>query len=58
MVRRGGQLGIFHVNDGVAHFHPLPGNLEGQPARVDLPADTRIVVEGRHRLADGDAVAE
>ena len=58
VVRRGGQLGIFHVNDGVAHFHPLPGNLEGQPARVDLPADTRIVVEGRHRLADGDAVAE
>jgi RND family efflux transporter MFP subunit len=58
VVRRGGQLGIFRVNDGEAHFHPLPQALEGQPATVDLPADTRIVVEGRHRLTDGDPVAE
>lgn len=58
VVRRAGQLGLFYVNDGEAHFHPLPGALEGQPARVELPDDTRIVVEGRQRLADGEPVTE
>lgn len=58
VVRRGGQLGVFHVNGGKARFHPLPQALEGQAVAVDLPDDTRIVVEGRHRLADGDPVTE
>ena len=58
VVRRGGRLGVFGVNDGIAHFYPLPGALEGQPARTDLPGDTRIVVEGRHRLTHGEPVAE
>lgn len=58
VVRRGGRLGVFHVNAGKARFHPLPQALEGQPVAVDLPDDTRIVVEGRHRLADGDPVVE
>jgi RND family efflux transporter MFP subunit len=55
-VRRGGTLGVFVLTDGEAAFHPLEGALEGQPARVGLPADSMIIVEGRQRLQDGDAV--
>lgn len=58
VVRRGDRLGIFHVDNGVARFHPLPDALEGQPAQIDLPRDTRIVIDGRHLLADGEPVAE
>jgi len=56
VVRRDGKLGIFYLNDGRAHFHPLPGALEGQPVAVSLPHATRVIVEGRQRLADGDTV--
>jgi len=55
-VRRGGELGIFVLSDGKAAFHRLEGALEGQPARVELPGDSQIIVEGRQRLQDGDAV--
>ncbi len=56
LVRRDGSLGVFLVEDGKARFHPLPDATEGQPARVDLPAAARLVLEGRQRLSDGDAV--
>jgi RND family efflux transporter MFP subunit len=56
VVRRGGTLGLFVSNSGAARFHPLPGALEGQPARVDLPPDTRVVLEGRQGLSEGDAL--
>lgn len=57
LVRRGAELGIFLVDDSKARFHSLPGATEGQPAVVDLPADTQLIVEGRQRLADGDAIS-
>ena len=50
-VRRGNDLGIFLAVQGKAKFHPLPGALEGQPSPIDLPADSRIVIEGRHGLS-------
>jgi RND family efflux transporter MFP subunit len=56
LVRRNGTLGIFLADDGAAQFRPLPGAQEGQPAPVDLPLDTRIVVAGRERLGDGAPV--
>ncbi len=56
LVRREGQLGVFVLNDNHAHFLPLPEALEGQPARSDLPDETRIIVQGRHSLQDGTAV--
>ena len=56
LVRRDGGLGVFLIYDGAARFHPLPEATEGQPARVDLPAEARLVLEGRQRLSDGDAV--
>jgi len=57
LVRRQGVLGVFSVEDGRARFHPVPDALEGQPARIELPADTPIVVEGRQALRDGEAVS-
>lgn len=55
-VRRGEQLGVFVDQQGLARFVALPDAREGQPARVQLPADTRLVTEGRQRLKDGDAI--
>jgi membrane fusion protein, multidrug efflux system len=57
LVRRDGGLGVFVERDGVAHFHRIPDALEGQPARIELPADTRIVLAGRNRLQAGDRVS-
>jgi RND family efflux transporter MFP subunit len=50
-VRRGDRLGIFLARDGKARFHPLPDALEGQPAAINLPPASRIVIEGRHGLS-------
>ncbi len=57
LVRRQGTLGVFSVADGRARFHALPDALEGQPAPIDLPAGTPIVMEGRQRVSDGEAVS-
>jgi RND family efflux transporter MFP subunit len=57
LVRRGGELGLFYSAGGVARFHALPGAVEGQPAAVDLPLDTPLIVQGRQRLSDGDDIS-
>lgn len=57
LVRRDEQLGIFLVDDTKARFHPVPGAIEGQPAVVELPAESTLIVEGRQRLSDGDQVS-
>jgi RND family efflux transporter MFP subunit len=57
LVRRNGTLGVFVANDGAAQFKALPGAQEGQPAAIDLPPGTRIVVAGRERLGNGAAVS-
>lgn len=56
VVQRTGQLGLFVVEGGQAKFHPLPAAQEGRPAKVDLPLDTRVVVDGRINLSDGSAL--
>ncbi len=56
LVRRGGRLGVFLANDSHARFVELDGAAEGQPAVAELPADARVIVEGRHGLKDGMAV--
>ncbi|MBY4677520.1 efflux RND transporter periplasmic adaptor subunit [Marinobacterium arenosum] len=56
VVKRDGQLGVMLYQDGKARFQPLPGALEGQAAPVDLPPDSRVIVEGQHAVNDGDAV--
>jgi RND family efflux transporter MFP subunit len=57
LVRRGSELGLFYSEGGVARFHALPGAVEGQPAAVDLPLDTQLIVQGRQRLSDGDDIS-
>jgi RND family efflux transporter MFP subunit len=56
LVRRGRDLGIFIVADKHAKFVALDKAQEGQPAPVDLPDDTAVIVDGRFLLADGDPV--
>lgn len=56
LVRRDGDLGVFVVADGTARFRALPAAIEGRPAPSDLPADARLVVDGRYGLNDGDSV--
>lgn len=56
LVRRDGALGVFTITDGRARFRSLPEAIEGRPAPTDLPADTRLAVEGRYGLGDGDRV--
>lgn len=58
LVRRDGTLGVFVVDSGRARFLPIPGAEEGRPAAVDLPAASRVIVDGRQRLSEGDAVTE
>jgi RND family efflux transporter MFP subunit len=56
MLRRADQMGIFIAQAGQAVFVPLVQAREGQPAQVNLPADTLLIVEGRQRLQHGDPV--
>lgn len=56
VLRRDGQLGVFVAENGKARFVALPEAQEGRPAALDLPAQTRIVTEGRLQLRAGDAI--
>jgi len=53
---REGVSGVFTVNDDRAHFMPLADVQEGRPVVVDLSPDTRLVIDGRAGLKDGDPV--
>ncbi|WP_286240869.1 efflux RND transporter periplasmic adaptor subunit [Neptuniibacter halophilus] len=53
---RQGQLGVMQVVDGKAQFVVLPDAIEGQAARVGLPGDSLIIVEGQHSVIDGASV--
>ncbi len=56
VVRRQDSLGVFIVEDQHARFHPLPQAQEGRPAQANLPADARIITDGRYLLEDGVAI--
>jgi RND family efflux transporter MFP subunit len=55
--RRQGRYGVFTVDGARARFVVLPGVQEGRPARVALPAGTRVVIRGEQSLQDGDSIA-
>ncbi len=57
LVRRKG-LGVFLAVDGRAKFVPLPGASAGQPAAFanTLTKDSAIIINGRFKINDGDAV--
>lgn len=60
LTRRDGVLGVLIVDasrdDKRAGFVELKSALEGRPAPIALPLDTRVIVEGRHQLSPGDAI--
>lgn len=55
-VQRGERVGLMLWTEGKAQFYPLPAAIEGQPAVVDLPADTELIIEGQFSLRDGETV--
>lgn len=55
-VQRAKHTGLMLWIEGKAQFYPLPAAIEGQPAVVDLPADTELIIEGQFSLRDGEAV--
>ena len=59
VLERDGQLGVFILDraQASARFYPLPNAFPGQPAKLELPADTPIITNGRHALVDGAQVA-
>lgn len=55
--RRNGVPGVFVAREGKARFLALAGAQEGRPAAAaSLSPDTPVVVDGRQRLQDGDAI--
>jgi RND family efflux transporter MFP subunit len=59
LVRRGGQLGVFTVQGGVARFVALPQAQEGraEPVPASLPPSTLVVHGGQEALQDRQAVS-
>jgi RND family efflux transporter MFP subunit len=53
---RDGQLGIFVLEGNKARFTALPHALPGHPVKIDLPSQTRIIIDGRFGLIDGTSV--
>lgn len=56
LVRRGEQLGIMVLEQDRARFVPLADAIEGQASPVELPADTRVIIEGQFSVHHGDPV--
>lgn len=54
--KRGAAFGVFVLEGTTARFLLLPGAQEGRPVAAPMLADKTIVVDGRHGLADGQAV--
>jgi len=58
LVRRKNEMGIFILENGRARFHALNGANEGQAVTIDLPKSTRIIIDGRFSLKNGDVVRD
>lgn len=56
MIHRKGELGIFLAQEGVAHFLPLPGAMEGRPAPMAGRIEGDVIVTGREVIQDGEPV--
>jgi len=56
IVKRGNHLGVFVVNGRQAQFVILKDAQEGRPSPTVLPAATKIIIDGRYTVQDGDTV--
>jgi RND family efflux transporter MFP subunit len=56
LTQRNGQYGIFIIESDksnkqkVAKFIPIPKAQEGRPFNLEMPKDTKVIVDGRHRV--------
>ncbi len=58
LLHRGNSMGVFVLENGLARFVKLEVAEEGQAAAIDLPAQTRIIIDGRFGLKNGDRVID
>ena len=56
LVNRDGTLGIFTVENNLAHFIPVPSAQAGRASPTSIPIDTPIVIEGHFSLKEDDPV--
>ncbi|WP_223788242.1 efflux RND transporter periplasmic adaptor subunit [Marinicella meishanensis] len=56
VIKRDGQLGFFTANGDRAQFNPLPEAQEGRPAVVNFTVNQPVIIGGRERLQDGQAI--
>ena len=56
VLRRNKQYGVFIIKNSKAHFFVLAGLREGKPSPVNLPMNTKIIVDGRFTLQNGDVI--
>ncbi|MEM7196133.1 MAG: efflux RND transporter periplasmic adaptor subunit [Pseudomonadota bacterium] len=57
--QRGGKPGVFIVDgtdSNTAVFHQVSDAVIGRPVKVDLPAETVLITDGRFALSHGDAI--
>jgi RND family efflux transporter MFP subunit len=57
IVRRNDKLGVFSIEDNVAHFISIPSAQAGRASPTTLPIDTPLVIEGHFSLKDADNVS-
>lgn len=58
LLKRNNQVGIFYLDrsQSAARFVPLEGALIGRDAKIELPEDSQIIIDGRNALEDGQSV--
>lgn len=54
--RRNGRLGVFIAQQDQARFVVLEQAQEGRLAPIDMPLDTRVILDGRFGLQDGQSI--
>lgn len=56
LIRRGGELGVFAIENGVARFIAIPAARTGRASPTTLAPTTPLVVEGQFSLLEGDRI--
>ena len=57
LVNRDGKLGVFSIEDNVAHFISIPAAQAGRASPTTLPVNTPLVIEGHFSLKEADNVS-
>jgi len=57
LVNRNGELGVFSIEDNVAHFILIPSAQAGRASPTTLPVNTPLVIEGHFSLKEADNVS-